>query len=74
MKPTPQRRSLRLALHSAAARYTRPRSPPPPPDPPRPRLAAVTAPTLLITGGHDETVLGLNRRPRPNRAAGTSWQ
>ena len=34
----------------------------------------VTAPALLIPGGHDETVLGLNRRPRPNRAAGTSWQ
>ena len=44
------------------------------PDLTRPRLAAVTAPTLLITGGHDETVLGLNRRPRLNRAAGTSWQ
>ena len=27
-----------------------------------PRLAAVTAPTLLITGGHDEVVLDLNRR------------
>jgi putative phosphoribosyl transferase len=27
-----------------------------------PRLAAVTAPTLLIVGGRDETVLDLNRR------------
>ena len=32
------------------------------PDLARPRLAAVTAPTLLIVGGHDEVVLGLNRR------------
>ena len=32
------------------------------PDLARPRLAAVTAPTLLIAGGHDETVLDLNRR------------
>jgi putative phosphoribosyl transferase len=29
---------------------------------PAPRLAAVTAPTLLIVGGHDEVVLDLNRR------------
>ncbi len=28
----------------------------------RPQLAAVTAPTLLIVGGHDEVVLDLNRR------------
>ena len=28
----------------------------------RPRLGAVTAPTLLIVGGHDEVVLDLNRR------------
>jgi putative phosphoribosyl transferase len=27
-----------------------------------PRLAAVTAPTLLIVGGHDDVVLDLNRR------------
>ena len=32
------------------------------PDLARPRLAAVTAPTLLIVGGHDEMVLDLNRR------------
>jgi putative phosphoribosyl transferase len=32
------------------------------PDLARPRLAAVTAPTLLIAGGHDEVVLDLNRR------------
>ncbi len=32
------------------------------PDLARPRLAAVTAPTLLIVGGHDEVVLDLNRR------------
>ncbi len=32
------------------------------PDLARPRLAAVTAPTLLIVGGHDEIVLDLNRR------------
>jgi putative phosphoribosyl transferase len=31
------------------------------PDLARPRLAAVTAPTLLIVGGHDEVVLDLNR-------------
>ena len=31
------------------------------PDLARPRLAAVTAPTLLIVGGHDQVVLGLNR-------------
>jgi len=28
----------------------------------RPRLAAVTAPTLLIVGGNDDAVLDLNRR------------
>jgi len=28
----------------------------------RPRLAAVTAPTLLIVGGNDDVVLDLNRR------------
>jgi len=28
----------------------------------RPRLGAVTAPTLLIVGGHDDVVLDLNRR------------
>jgi putative phosphoribosyl transferase len=32
------------------------------PDLARPRLTAVTAPTLLIVGGHDEVVLDLNRR------------
>ena len=32
------------------------------PDLARPRLAAVTAPTLLIVGGHDEVVLDVNRR------------
>jgi putative phosphoribosyl transferase len=32
------------------------------PDLARPRLAAVTAPTLLIVGGHDDVVLDLNRR------------
>src|SRR5438445_5458454 len=32
------------------------------PDLAGPRLAAVTAPTLLIVGGHDEVVLDLNRR------------
>ena len=32
------------------------------PDLARPRLAAVTAPTLLIVGGHDQVVLDLNRR------------
>ena len=32
------------------------------PDLARPRLAAVTAPTLLIVGGHDEVVLDLNRQ------------
>ncbi|HEX3958301.1 MAG TPA: phosphoribosyltransferase family protein [Trebonia sp.] len=32
------------------------------PDLARPRLAAVTAPTLLIVGGHDHVVLDLNRR------------
>jgi putative phosphoribosyl transferase len=32
------------------------------PDLARPRLAAVTAPSLLIVGGHDEVVLDLNRR------------
>ena len=32
------------------------------PDLARPRLAAVTAPTLLIAGGRDEVVLDLNRR------------
>ena len=32
------------------------------PDLARPRLAAVTAPTLLIVGEHDEVVLDLNRR------------
>jgi putative phosphoribosyl transferase len=32
------------------------------PDLARPRLAAVTAPTLLVVGGHDEVVLDLNRR------------
>ena len=32
------------------------------PDLARPRLAAVTAPTLLIVGGHGEVVLDLNRR------------
>ena len=32
------------------------------PDLARPRLAAVTAATLLIVGGHDEVVLDLNRR------------
>ena len=34
------------------------------PDLALPRLAAVTAPTLLIVGGHDEVVLDLNRRAR----------
>jgi pimeloyl-ACP methyl ester carboxylesterase len=34
------------------------------PDLARPRLAAVTAPTLLIVGGQDEVVLDLNRRAR----------
>ena len=34
------------------------------PDLARPRLAAVTAPTLLIVGGRDEVVLDLNRRAR----------
>jgi putative phosphoribosyl transferase len=32
------------------------------PDLARPRLAAVTAPVLLIVGGHDQVVLDLNRR------------
>ena len=32
------------------------------PDLAGPRLAAVTAPTLLIVGGHDDVVLDLNRR------------
>jgi putative phosphoribosyl transferase len=32
------------------------------PDLARPRLSAVTAPTLLIVGGHDDVVLDLNRR------------
>jgi len=32
------------------------------PDLARPRLAAVTAPVLLIVGGHDKVVLDLNRR------------
>ena len=32
------------------------------PDLARPRLAAVTAPTLLIAGGRDDVVLDLNRR------------
>ena len=32
------------------------------PDLARPRIAAVTAPTLLIVGGDDEVVLDLNRR------------
>src|SRR5207302_7304310 len=32
------------------------------PDLARPRLAAVTAPTLLIVGGRDEVVLDLNQR------------
>jgi putative phosphoribosyl transferase len=32
------------------------------PDLARPRLPAVTAPTLLIAGGHDKVVLDLNRR------------
>ena len=32
------------------------------PDLAAPRLSAVTAPTLLIVGGHDEAVLELNRR------------
>jgi len=31
----------------------------------RPRLAAVTAPTLLIAGGNDDVVLDLNRRAQP---------
>jgi len=43
------------------------------PDLARPRLAAVTAPTLLIVGGHDEVVLDLNRRPRRSCAARTTW-
>ena len=34
------------------------------PDLARARLAAVTAPTLLIVGGDDEVVLDLNRRAR----------
>jgi putative phosphoribosyl transferase len=34
------------------------------PDLARPRLAAVSAPTLLIIGGRDEVVLDLNRRAR----------
>jgi putative phosphoribosyl transferase len=34
------------------------------PDLAHPRLAAVTSPTLLIVGGHDEVVLDLNRRAR----------
>jgi len=34
------------------------------PDLARPRLAAVTAPTLLIVGGQDKVVLDLNRRAR----------
>ena len=34
------------------------------PDLARPRLAAVSAPTLLIVGGQDEVVLDLNRRAR----------
>ena len=34
------------------------------PDLARPRLAAVTAPTLLIVGGRDQVVLDLNRRAR----------
>jgi putative phosphoribosyl transferase len=34
------------------------------PDLARPRLAAVTAPTLLIVGGHDQVVLDLNRRAK----------
>jgi putative phosphoribosyl transferase len=34
------------------------------PDLARPRLAALTAPTLLIVGGRDEVVLDLNRRAR----------
>ena len=34
------------------------------PDLARPRLAAVSAPTLLIVGGRDEVVLDLNRRAR----------
>ena len=34
------------------------------PDLAGPRLAAVTAPTLLIVGGHDEVVLDLNRRAK----------
>ncbi len=32
------------------------------PDLAHPRLTAVSAPTLLIAGGHDEVVLDLNRR------------
>jgi putative phosphoribosyl transferase len=32
------------------------------PDLALPRLSAVTAPTLLIVGGHDEVVLDFNRR------------
>ena len=32
------------------------------PDLAAPRLAAVTAPTLLIVGGHDDVVLDLNRQ------------
>ena len=43
------------------------------PDLARPRLAAVTAPTLLIVGGRDEVVLDLNRRPRRSYAARTAW-
>ena len=35
------------------------------PDLARPRFAAVTAPTLLIVGGHDEVVLDLNRQAQP---------
>jgi putative phosphoribosyl transferase len=39
------------------------------PDLARPRLAAVTAPTLLIVGGHDEPVIRLNREAFEQLAA-----
>jgi putative phosphoribosyl transferase len=45
-----------------ARRWRRGRGVPRRPDLARPRLAAVTAPALLIVGGHDEVVLDLNRR------------
>ena len=42
------------------------------PDLAAPRLGAVTAPTLLIVGGHDDVALDLNRHAQPSCAARTA--